>query len=277
MTTTLITGIPRSGTTLVCACLNTLPNCVALAEPMDPPRHGDIGRAVDEIVSFASATRSGILENGSATSRGVEGASTDNFFDEPAADGERRRHRSSISTIGIQKPLSPDFQLFIKHPALFTALAEPLARIFPLFAIVRHPLAALASWQSVTLPVSEGRMPVAEAFVPELRKNLAGIGDCLGRQVALVRWMFDCYRRLPRQNVVQYESIVRSPSTALEVLAGPGISVTHPVDIIDVRRRYSGIDFAALANALLAIEADVEPFYPNFVDSLLVYLDRPGH
>ena len=30
---TLITGIPRSGRNLVCACLNTLPNCVALTEP----------------------------------------------------------------------------------------------------------------------------------------------------------------------------------------------------------------------------------------------------
>jgi hypothetical protein len=276
VTTTLITGIPRSGTTLVCSCLNTLPNCVALAEPMTPPRHGDIGRAVDEIVSFASATRSGILANGTAAAKTVDGTNTDNFFDEPAAGGEARRHVSSTSTIRIQKPLSRDFRLFIKHPALFTALAEPLARAFPLFAVVRHPLAALASWQSVSLPVSEGQMPVAEAFSPELRKNLAGIGDRLGRQVALVRWMFDCYRCLPKQNVVPYESIVRSPSAALEALAGPGISVTHPVQAIEARRRYPGIDFAAIANALLAIESHVEPFYPNFADSLLAYLDRPG-
>lgn len=88
--------------------------------------------------------------------------------------------------------------------------------------------------------------------------------------------MFDCYRRLPQQKVVQCESIVRSPNAALEVLAGPGISVTYLVEIIEARRRYPGVDFAALAKALLAIESDVEPFYPNFANSLLVYLDRPG-
>ncbi len=35
----LIAGMPRAGTTLVCACLNHVPDCVALAEPMDPPAH----------------------------------------------------------------------------------------------------------------------------------------------------------------------------------------------------------------------------------------------
>jgi len=82
----------------------------------------------------------------------------------------------------FESPCRATFDSLIKHPALFTALAQPLARIFPLFAVVRHPLAALASWQSVKLPVNEGRMPVAEAFSPELRKNLAGISDCLGRR-----------------------------------------------------------------------------------------------
>lgn len=80
---------------------------------MDPPRHGDVGRAVDEIVSFASAARSDILEKGMAASQTVNGTTnTDNFFVDPTADGETRRHVSSISTIRIRKPLSRDFRLF---------------------------------------------------------------------------------------------------------------------------------------------------------------------
>ena len=33
MSTALLTGIPRAGTTLTCALLNELPNTIALAEP----------------------------------------------------------------------------------------------------------------------------------------------------------------------------------------------------------------------------------------------------
>jgi hypothetical protein len=39
--TVLITGTPRSGTTLVCHLLNQLPDTVALNEPMQPRHFND--------------------------------------------------------------------------------------------------------------------------------------------------------------------------------------------------------------------------------------------
>lgn len=49
MSTTLLTGLPRSGTTLTCSLLNDYPATVALAEPIQLERHGDRARAVEEM------------------------------------------------------------------------------------------------------------------------------------------------------------------------------------------------------------------------------------
>ena len=142
MTTILLTGIPRSGTNSVCACLNTLPNCVALTEPMMVPRHGDADRAVSEIISFADATRQRLLSEGVAPSRTVIGIIADNFFPESGDSGLRSGlHDPGVTDVMIGKPLPTNFRLFIKHPAIFTALATRLLVRIPLYAVVRHPLA----------------------------------------------------------------------------------------------------------------------------------------
>jgi hypothetical protein len=273
VTTTLITGIPRSGTTFVCACLNTLPNCVALAEPMHVPQHGDIERAVGEICRFAQATRARLLADGTGPSMTVNGVITDNFFEEAKADGAVRRRLTRVTDVKIDKPLATNFRLFIKHPAIFTVLAQHLFARLPFYVIVRHPLAAVASWQTVDVAVRDGRLPNAETFAPELRKRLDRIVDPLNRQVALVQWIFQVYRGLPRERVLTYESIISDLDAALRPLSGSATPLTYPVRSFDPRTRYPGVDLPSLARALLAIEADVEPFYPNFAASLHPHLE----
>ena len=55
--TILLTGLPRSGTTLTCALLNECPGTVALAEPLRLERHGDRDRALREINDFIEQAR----------------------------------------------------------------------------------------------------------------------------------------------------------------------------------------------------------------------------
>ena len=272
MTATLITGIPRSGTTLVCACLNTLPDCVALVEPINNPMHGDVNRAVIEIVNFAAATRARLLAEHVAPSKTVNGVIADNLFEEVRTDGGTRRDLGRLGEVNLDKPLTRNFRLFIKHTAIFTVLAQPLATRLPIYAILRHPLACLASWQTVDFPLRRGRWPVCEAFAPDLREQLDRIGKPLQRQIAILRWIFLAYRGLPRQHVVHYESIVRDPGAAIAPLSGATAPLTYPVHAVDLRTRYPGIDLAELAKALLALEAEVEPFYPDFVASLRPYI-----
>ncbi|MGA8758989.1 MAG: hypothetical protein WB611_22290 [Stellaceae bacterium] len=56
---------------------------------------------------------------------------------------------------------------------------------------------------------------------------------------------------------------MQGPSTVIRPLSGSASPLAHPVRAVDPRTRYPGVDLAALAEALLAIKADVEPASPR--------------
>jgi hypothetical protein len=270
--TTLLTGLPRSGTTLTCALLNEFDNTLALPEPIQLERHGDRQRAVHEIDAFVAETRRNVLDFGTAVTKHVDGAIRDNFVDAPTGAPGLRQPRANHGVVQVTKPLSPDFCLIVKHPAEFTALADLLIDRYPLVALVRHPLAVLAAWQTVQMPVNRGHMPMAEAFSPELTDLLASIPDTLARQVALMGWLLRTYTRLPAEAVMRYEDMLAQPRQTLSRFTSAAADPVKPLKAVDPITRYVGVDFHRLARALLAIEAEAECFYPDFAASLAQWL-----
>jgi hypothetical protein len=69
---------------------------------------------------------------------------------------------------------------------MFTALLPILAQRFPVFAMVRNPLAVLASWNSVDIPAKQGRVPKAEIYDQDLVHRMSSIDDRLDRQLSLL-------------------------------------------------------------------------------------------
>lgn len=217
----LLTGLPRSGTTLACRLLGQCRDCVALAEPMDvlgiPAESPD--QAIDHIVEWMDETRRGLLATGSAPSKVGKGGLVDNPFSPSDAAGLRVLQVQE-GTLHIPAPLSPDFTLVVKHNAAFAALLPALARRVPTVAVIRHPLAVLASWASLTLPVSDGRLPAGERLDPALMRMLDGQDDLLDRQRSILAWFFARYDALPAGAVVRYEDMVESDGAALFEAAG---------------------------------------------------------
>lgn len=218
----VLTGVPRSGTTLTCHLLNELPETVALHEPMKPRslktlKTADV--ACNAIEDFFFETRRSLLENRTAISKHVEGKVPDN----PYADqfsGSFRKSRAKHGKIQIEQALSADFLLCIKHPALFTALLDQLVDRFLCFAVIRNPLAVLTSWNSVNAPVRRGRGPSAEIFDTELAQNLDKIEDNTARQIHLLSWYYAKYRdTLKPSAIVRYEDIVSSHGRCLTVIS----------------------------------------------------------
>jgi hypothetical protein len=270
--TILLTGLPRSGTTLTCALLNDFDDTLALPEPIQLERHGDRARAIYEIDHFVTEARRNALESGIAITKHVDGKIRDNFVDEPTGEPGLRRPRAGHGVVNVAKPLSPDFRLIVKHPAEFTALADLLIGRYPLVALVRHPLAVLAAWQTVDMPVNRGHMPMAEAFSPELAELLAAIPDNLARQVALMGWLLRTYARFPADAIMRYEDLVSQPRQVLARFSPNAIDPARLLVAVDPAVRYIGVDFSRLARALLSIEAEAEVFYPNFAASLARWL-----
>jgi hypothetical protein len=205
----VLTGVPRGGTTLACRLLGDCMDSIALFEPMDVrtlPKH-DPAAAAREVARFFASTRQQLRERGSAPSKLQDGRLPDNPFAEPDPGTGLRRLQARE---GVLQTAVPDgaFTLVIKHNAAFTALLPSLPDAFERIAIVRNPLAVLASWHSLDLPVSAGRLPAGERLDPDLARALQREPDLLSRQLRILDWFFARYAGLPAARVLRYEDIV---------------------------------------------------------------------
>jgi hypothetical protein len=240
----LITGVPRGGTTLVVQLLSGLSDCVAVDEPISraefvngaehqigplrslfgrgqpssaPPL--DRERIADNVMQFCRQARESLLTDGTVISKHVEGAvSGGRVSDAVGGDGKRVRLEQRGS-IRIDKSLTRDFTLYVKQNSRFVGILPELTERAPVFAVVRNPLAILASWNTVNFAVTRGHAGWPERFDPKLQAELAARPDVFDRQLYLLDWFFQQIRRyLPANQVIRYEDIVASKGTALSVI-----------------------------------------------------------
>jgi hypothetical protein len=218
----LITGTPRSGTTLTCHLLNKLPDTVALHEPMKLKKfteledHEEICRSIKR---FCDEQRTSIHSRKRAISKNVDGAVPDNPVGTGRSEAGLRQSIASKGEIAIDKKLSQDFMLVVKHNSAFTAVLEELVKRFPVYAVMRNPLATLAAWSSVDFNVQRGYASAAERLDSDLRANLAAIDDVLDRQIYLLGWFHGQFHRyLPERSIIRYESVIESGGGALSVV-----------------------------------------------------------
>jgi len=211
-----LTGVPRAGTTLACRLLGQCRHSVALFEPMPvltlPQDHR---LALEQVLDFYRSVRTRIAREHTAPSKVRGGTVPDNLYGETGSDGTRPL-LAHPGELHVAPDLPADFTLTIKHNAAFTALLPDLATQLDTFAIVRNPLAVIASWQSVDIPVQQGRVPAGERLDAGLASRLDASDDVLERQLWVLDWFFRQYRaHLPMQHVLRYEDIVASQGAAL--------------------------------------------------------------
>lgn len=269
----ILTGVPRGGTTLCCHLLNQATDTVALFEPIPVPDLPVGAAALDYLHDYFARSRARLLADGEADSyRDAAGRIPDN----PALDrpGQPRGWQVEHGTLHVDKPLSPGFTLAIKHNASFTALLPALAGAFAVVAIVRHPLAVLASWNSLALPVGDGHAPAAERQDAALAAALAARPDRHDRQLHLLDWFFRRYRdALPAARVLRYEDLVAGDGQPL--FAATGVVAPAPLAALTERNAnpaYRDQALGALAARLLATDGAWWHWYPR--DSVPALLAR---
>jgi len=294
----VLTGVPRSGTTLTCYLLNKLPDTVALHEPMLIDQSANIQShelICDEISQFYEQTRKSLRENGTAISKHVGGRIPDNpkkrysslfrllpnclmrpwtFFGKDIVIG-LRKSRVSRGLITVEKTLSSDFLLCIKHNAGFTALLESLHRRYLCYAVVRNPLPVLASWNSIDGATARGHIPAAEHVDEALAQKLAQISDLFERQIYILSWFFERFHTiLPRNNVVRYEDIVASDGRVLKVITDKAIELNETLENKNKNKLYNRKLMLTLGEKLLKRDGTFWEFYSKeSVEQLLKELD----
>lgn len=275
----LVSGTPRSGTTLTCHLLTKLPDTVALHEPMGvrhfagAPTHAAIA---DVVAQFCSEQRHAITTRRRAVSKNAGGAVPDNPAEKSRTRDTLRRSIVSRGEIVIEKPLTPDFMLIIKHNAAFAASLDVLVPRLPVFAIIRNPLATLASWSTVDMPARTGRASSAELIDPSLKANLDAISDDLDRQIFLLAWFHEQYHRyLPASSIIPYEAIVESGGRALRVVRPEAAQLNEPLSSQNASKLYDYPSMLRIGERLLRSEgAQWTSYSKASVERLLEEMSR---
>jgi hypothetical protein len=271
----LITGIPRSGTTLVCSLLNKLPDIVALHEPMDVwdfSKCSDSAELAKAIQNFCSEARRSLREHGFAISKHVGGEIRDNAAGDQVDQTGTRSRRTEHGKIFIDKALSENFTLALKHPLAFTALLESLSKHFECFAVIRNPLATLASWNSLDwLKVKKGHAPIAEKLDAELASRLAAESDAIERQVQILEWSYDRYQRfLPERAVLKYEELIATRARALANVFSAAAELNEDLVSKNLSKHYDRALMTDLGQRLLKRAGPLWNFYSRLdVENLL--------
>lgn len=268
----ILTGPMRSGTTLACNLLNNLQNVLALHEPIGPNRYLHLMPDHDAVADgigrfFNRQMRPLVLEEGVVQTKHRAGEIPDDPF-VLTTEGDRHSDLEK-GKIAHGRDLDKDFTLIIKHPAMFSALLDALCKRFPSYAIIRNPLATLASWNSVEMPLRRGHAPAAEKYDPTLASRLDGL-DRHGKQLVMLSWWYERIEVLPEENIIRYEDIVSSYGRALSRIHPSASELEEPLQSKNNNPLYNSDETKAIAERLFASDGPYWRFYASSdVEALL--------
>jgi hypothetical protein len=217
----LITGIPRSGTTLTAALVDRLRDSLCLNEP---PRHytwtvrsRDRAEFISRCLADLAQMRSSLAAGGTVVDRREHnGTAPCNYF----VDGGGRR---PLKFRPVGRPGSGGrLLLALKHNEPFTAVLPELCELdcLRILAIVRHPVPTILSWQSRQIPLTSGSLSPGYRFWPEA----IAVRDARNSVDELQVRIFELYCQRywecrSRAAVVKYEDLI-ADSSVLERLTG---------------------------------------------------------
>lgn len=284
----VLTGPPRGGTTLACWLLNKVPNTLALVEPIRPfgfvdPK-ADAETIRDAMTRFFNRQRRTAQEQGIAKSKNVGGlVLSDPYASSKSGDGLRYQRAQEGTELGDvevgDQVLNPGFWLVVKDPATLSALLPALVDRFPCYAVIRNPLAILASWETVNHAARDGHSPVSERFDEDLKEELAATPDRRSRQLRLLDWWFSRFRdHLADDRVIRYEDVVASDGKALAAINPAARTLDESIESKNLNPLYGRREAWAFGEALLASEGAYWDFYGREeVEALLSRMTRTGY
>lgn len=258
----IITGVPRSGTTMLCSVLCDIAGTIALNEPVDGHFFPNPQAAKSAIRNHFQKFRRSLYFEGKAVARTKSGQIVDNAYSR-RGEGDRQLviKRTSVQ---FQKTLQPDFTLLMKHCAEFTLLLPGLTQDFEVYALVRNPLALLSSWRSVQVPVSKGKVAKADRLAPDFQAALQKLEnqDLLSRQLYILSWYFEQYSQLPSSHIIFYEELVLNPEkTIRQILGGKTPGKLEVGSLQNRNASYYDPQVKELSSRLLASEGAYWNFY----------------
>lgn len=214
----LITGIPRSGTSLLTRLLSQQENTLCFSEPvwLREIRYENQSRQqfAESLFNKINDIRNEIKKGNPVeiTVNKNTGKIPDNYF--------QRSNKKVINikqTKKIHTEYNKDLVLVVKSNTLFTTCLKDLVNTeaWNVFSLVRNPLFVLRSWRSLDIPISKGLIKIGELYSKDLRK-IVREENLLVRQVKILNWFYKQYGLYNNNNCIKYESVIDFPNKTLE-------------------------------------------------------------
>lgn len=254
----VLTGLPRSGTTLTTKILSEQDNVIALNEPIQWKDSKTRRGAVKVARQSFGAFRKSLLHEGKAVARVKDGQLTDNHYERTKG---KRRKVIQREEVAFDKILDSEFKLVLKHNSVFTLLLPELNDLYPYYAIVRNPLAVLGSWNSVDVPVSRGVMRHLDRFNPDLLRTLESVNTVLDKQLVIMDFYFDQYRQLDKSQILTYEDIIAEQGRVLSVITNSEVKYNSSLENKNVSVIYNPTDMITMGKKLLSSNGAYWDFY----------------
>lgn len=261
----LVTGLPRAGTTLVCRLLGSLPDVIALDEPLDIHRvfaQRDADHICGEIVDFSTQSAAQAQTRGTAMSKQVDGRVVDNHADTIDPDTGLSSFSGALGEIRLENLTGAPVSVVLKHPFQFTACLDLLSPRFKIAAMIRNPLSVLASWNRVNFPIRKAQNPSAAVLAPDLANRLAAYPDMLDRQIQYLNWYFEQYlRHMPADLILRYEDMVAHGGATLQALIPAAKDLGEDLQSHNANAAYDPEIVAQLGARLLDLDLAFWQFY----------------
>lgn len=267
----IISGIPRGGTTLTTALIDSLPDAVCLNEPQ---WHSDWIWGVNTtatdfakwLVGDFAWVRHRLLTGQTIPDRRKPDSTT------AVTDYYQRKDKlkadNTYEMVDFHREnLSRDFLLGSKHNGLYVGALREIVELghFEVLIVLRHPIDAIASWRTLpSIPLHQGNMPGALRFWVEMREVVTSIQiDVLEKQVMLYEMLCRRYYELrDRVKIVKYEDITQDPNHITRAL---GLPETLKSSLIAPKPRNIPTDELEKITAMLRQKADyTRHFYDGF-------------
>jgi hypothetical protein len=213
----VITGIPRSGTSLLCRLLDDLPDCLVINEPAEIFGPLTLCENPWWLATFYRDLRRRVLEGEEIENKVVDG----HVVEDTSTSDQRVRYRPLVGR--------PDFLLGTKNTLVYMARLEQIRRALPearIVVCVRHPADALASWKGSfphlrdvplqSFPVAYLDNPFLTGAQRERLRQIAATPSAARRRALLwahLAEVADGHRDLAE--LVRYEDLVADPDSVV--------------------------------------------------------------
>ena len=262
--TVILTGVPRSGTSLLTKLTSQHPNTLCLSEPTWIKKIRFDGQSIKQ---FANALEEKISSIREEIKKGNPIEITVKKGTKKLPDNYYLRKRENISnlkdTISINVEHSEDLLIFVKANTIFTAALSEILKNdnWRVFGMIRNPLYVLMSWRSLNIPVSQGKIKIGELYSNYLRQAVLE-KNLLIRQIKILDWFYKKYHE-QNVNIIRYEQLIEQPQASLSKI----INNSHlqiKLQSSNTPQRYHNSESDKIIKKLKLFSHYAKKFYPKF-------------